>query len=129
MPPRHELPTHLAVQDRVLAGLSMRQFLLLLLGAAGAYDAWSGPPALRPAVRAGLAVSSLLVALAVALLRPGGRDLEAWGLAILRFLAVPKVSVWSARRSAAPVPGDDGHHWVAYAHPLAWATGPERAGR
>ena len=52
---RHELPTHLGVEDHILGNLSMRQLLLLLSGLAAAYAAWTQLPALPLAVRATLA--------------------------------------------------------------------------
>ena len=37
---RHEIPTHLNVEDRALFGLSVRQLALLLAGCAAAYAAY-----------------------------------------------------------------------------------------
>jgi len=40
MPRVHELPTHLQVEDVLLAGLTARQLLRLMIGASLAYGLW-----------------------------------------------------------------------------------------
>lgn len=126
MDERHELPTHLGVEDRVLGDLTMRQLLLLLGGAATAYAAWQALPALAPGPRAALVAAALLGALALALIRPGDRGLGAWGVAVLRYAARPKTAVWRQRQMLvehAPVGIAD---WFPYLPQLAWggADGP-----
>src|SRR5579859_2942603 len=37
---RHELPTHLHVEDRLIAGLTVRQTLLLSAGVSVSYSLW-----------------------------------------------------------------------------------------
>src|SRR5436190_20259480 len=68
---RHEIPTHLNVEDRVALGLSVRQVLYLLVGLASAYGAWNQWAALPDWARVALAATSLVAAAAVALCRPG----------------------------------------------------------
>lgn len=117
---RHELPTHLAVEDHILGNLSARQLLALLGGLSGAYATWSQAPTLPLELHAALAATVLLPTLAVTLIRPGGRGLSAWTLAIVRYAAVPKVSVWRPRlsdRAAAEQTGDD---WIARVPHLTW---------
>ena len=121
---RHELPTHLHVEDRLIAGLTVRQTLLLSAGVSVSYSLWlhlaglqSGiQAALAPAHAAGLAaLLALIVRLAiaalpagafalVALARPADRPLEEWLVIALRYVTLPKTLVW---RSASA----DGMEW------------------
>src|SRR5918994_3573389 len=48
---RHEVPTHLDVQDRLFLGLSSRQVAYVLIGLAGAAGLWGGWPQLPPPLR------------------------------------------------------------------------------
>ena len=115
---RHELPTHLGVEDRVLGALSARQALVLLGGMAGTYDGWRQLADLPFELRGGLAAGALLLTLALALLRPGGRWLEAWAVAGLRYAALPKTAVWRPRPAEPDRPA--GPAWVPFAPRLAW---------
>jgi len=99
---RHEIPTHLNVEDRVALGLSVRQVLYLLVGLASAYGAWNQWDALPDGARAALAATCLVVAAAVALCRPGQRGLDEWVIAVLRYVTIPKRAVWRARTAAEP---------------------------
>ena len=99
---RHEIPTHLNVEDRVALGLSLRQVLYLLVGLASAYGAWNQWEALPDGVRVALATGCLVFASAVALCRPGQRGLDEWAIVILRYTTVPKRAVWRARAVAVP---------------------------
>ena len=36
----HEVPTHLNVEDKVVLGLSVRQFLYMLVGSSASYTLW-----------------------------------------------------------------------------------------
>lgn len=121
MAQRHELPTHLSVEDRVLGGCSMRQLLVLLSGLAGTYALWFQLPAWPLALRALLAAAGLLATMAVALVRPGGRNLAAWTLALLRYAALPKRSVWRPQILENRLDGDAEEHWVPLTPRLAWA--------
>ncbi|MGI8915254.1 MAG: hypothetical protein ACR2JY_15955 [Chloroflexota bacterium] len=123
---RHELPTHLGVEDHILGNLSMRQLLLLLSGLAGAYAAWTQVPTLPLAARGVLATTVLVFTLAFALVRPGSRSLAAWVMAIGRYYTLPRVAVWQpcvpAGDNVAPAPAA----WSAHTPRLAWASGPTR---
>lgn len=98
---RHEIPTHLNVEDRAFYGLSVRQVMVLTVGFSGAYALWNQWPDLIVPARLGLAVACLLVATALALLRPGGRSFEEWAFVIVRYAAIPRTVVW---RPAEPDP-------------------------
>lgn len=100
---RHEIPTHLNVEDKAFAGLSVRQLMNLIVGVSTAYSLWNAWPDLPLPVRSGLAVTCLAVALILTLVRPGGRPLDAWAFVGLHYLATPKLSVWRPRE---PDPAD-----------------------
>ena len=93
---RYEIPTHLNVEDKAFAGLTMRQLLTAAVGLALAYGAASEPVLPMP-VRL-MAAGLVLVAVALlALWRPAGRPLEDWAFVLLRFWAIPRISVWRPR--------------------------------
>ena len=123
---RHEIPTHLNVEDSVLLGLSARQLGTLMACAALAYRVWVQWPAVPVPVRAGLAAACLVVGLVVALVRPGGRPLEQWGLAGLAYLAAPRRATWSV---VEPTLADwrpaVASGWVERTPSLAWPSSPE----
>lgn len=104
MTTRHELPTHLGVEDAVVFGLSTRQVGMLVGGAAGSDACWTSWPDLPAALHLGLPALIGAVALAVALVRPGGRGLDDWALVALAYLLLPRRARW---RAVAP-------------HPAAW---------
>lgn len=104
----HELPTHLAVEDKILAGLTPRQILLLAIGIALAFSlwhrlvAWSVPDPLSIAAAAVV----LGVALLVVHVRPDGRHLESWALAYLRYRSVAKVYIFGRTASVGAIGAD-----------------------
>ena len=98
---RHEVPTHLDVEDRPLYGLTVRQVLGLAAGGAWAYAVWSAGPALPAPLRAALAAACVLVPAAVLAVRPAGRGLGSWALVALRHALGPRIAVW---RPAPPAP-------------------------
>lgn len=118
---RHEIPTHLGVQDRFFYGLTMAQLALLLLGGSSAWAAWSDWQALPPVPRAAAAVAIMLLTLAVALVRPGGRGLPTWALVILRYTGTPKRSVWRPRAPARDTATAAGSGWAPLSPGVAWA--------
>ena len=126
MTTRHELPTHLAVEDRVVAGLSMRQLLLLVSGACGAYALWLQLAALPISLRACLVVLNLAASLVFALWRPGGRSFEHWALVVLRYACVPRVAIWRPVGPAHTTPGP-ALRWTDFAPPVVWAEQPSTA--
>ena len=95
--PRHEIPTHLNVEDKAFLGLSVRQLMNLIVGLSTAYAIWNDWPTLPVPLRAGLAGVCLMSAIALTLVRPGGRPLEEWAFVALHYLATPKRSVWRPR--------------------------------
>jgi len=91
---RHEIPTHLNVEDRAFYGLTIRQVMYLTIGLSGGYGLWNQWPALPLIIRGGLAALCVILALMFALLRPQGRSLDEWAFVALHHAAVPKDSVW-----------------------------------
>ena len=94
---RHEIPTHLNVEDRAFYGLTIRQVMYLTIGLSGGYGLWNQWPALPLIFRVGLIALCLFLALTFALLRPHGRNLDEWVFVALHHAAVPKASVWRRR--------------------------------
>ena len=88
-----EVPTHLDVEDRVLFGLSVRQFLYVLVGSSAAYTLWEQ---LGLSELPRLCIVSVCVALTLgfALFRPAGRPLEEWLAAALVYAGSPRRSTW-----------------------------------
>ena len=66
---RHEVPTHLDVQDRLFLGLSSRQAAYVLIGLAGAVGLWSRWPAAPPPLRLALALACAGAGAALAFVR------------------------------------------------------------
>ncbi len=101
---RHEIPTHLNVEDKAFAGLTMRQLMTAAVGLGLAYAAVSEPPVPLPLrlVAAGLVLAAVAL---VALWRPAGRPLEDWAFVLLRYWAVPRIAVWRPRE--VPIQADD----------------------
>jgi hypothetical protein len=90
----HEVPTHLDVEDKVLLGLSVRQFLYMLVGSSGSYTLWEQSTGLLEPLRFALVAVGTSITLAFALLRPAGRPLEEWLVAALVYAASPRRSTW-----------------------------------
>ena len=111
---RHEIPTHLDVQDRVILGLSARQTMLLMVGLAATYAAWSHLsvlPYLPTGVSVAAATACLLLTAAAVLVRPHGRGAEDWTFVLLRYAALPKTAAWRRpgdRPGTGSIPAD----WV-----------------
>lgn len=112
---RHEIPTHLEVEDKLLFGLTLRQAVVALVGVALGFLVYSQLhrlpwewPALGGAPRGHLPLWTqimcgalpVLLALAVALFCPAGRPLEDWLFALARYAAQPKRCVWRPRPGA-----------------------------
>ena len=95
---RHEIPTHLNVEDKAFYGLTARQVMLLIAGASSGYGLWNQWPDLPMALRIALAVSCLVLAAAIAFVRPYGRGLEEWAFVALHYLTLPKTSVVATTR-------------------------------
>jgi hypothetical protein len=117
----HEVPTHLNVEDKVLFGLSARQFLYMLVGSSASYTLWDQSAALASVLHVALVLVSVSITLAFALLRPGDRPLEEWIVAALVYAASPRSCTW---QPAEPDPTDwrpSGAGWQELAPSLSWA--------
>jgi hypothetical protein len=95
---RHEVPTHLNIEDKAFAGLTMRQLMVAIIGLALAYAAMSEAP-FPLAIRLAAGGAILLAAAAVSLWRPAGRPLEDWAFVLLQYVSVPRIVVWRVRTS------------------------------
>jgi hypothetical protein len=118
---RHEVPTHLDVEDKVLLGLTVRQFLYLLVGSSASYALWDQAAVLGDGLRVAGAGACVGTTLAFALLRPAGRALEEWLVAALVFAASPRRATWQPLE---PAPADwrpTGVGWQELNPSLAWA--------
>ncbi len=118
---QHEVPTHLNVEDKVLFGLSVRQFLYVLVGSSASYSLWEQSAGLGDALRVPAVAFGVGITLAFALLRPADRPLEEWLAAALVFAATPKRATWAP---CDPDPADwrlAGASWQELAPSLAWA--------
>lgn len=96
---RHEIPTHLSVEDKAVLGLTMRQLMTAATGLGLAYGAANQLPLPMPIPVIAGAVVMAAVAI-VTLWRPAGRPIEDWAFIILRYWAVPRLAVWRVRRLA-----------------------------
>jgi hypothetical protein len=108
LPKRYQVPTHLQVADKIAIGpvsVTIRQGVILLLGAALAYQGWHAL-ALLGDLGVGwlrVVVVALFVILAVVLaqVRLAGRYLESWALVWSRYHWQPRVFLW--RRVSVPL--------------------------
>jgi hypothetical protein len=111
---RHEIPTHLEVEDKILGTLTVRQLLFLAVGLSLSYGLWgfvqqvaAHPHRHLPlAVQLALAAIPALCTLVLALAQPAGRPLEEWLLAIVRYAGQPKRCIWR------PLPDEEGDEEV-----------------
>lgn len=117
---RHEIPTHLNVEDKAFYGLSVRQVMYLSVGVSGAYSLWNALPDLALGVRIGLATACVLAAIVLALLRPYGRGLEEWAFVALHYLAIPRSSVWRPRTAHRPTNRSSASRWEDLSLDVAW---------
>jgi len=95
---RHEVPTHLSIEDKAFAGLTMRQLMVAIIGLALAYSAISEAP-LPLVVRLAAGATVLLMTAAISFWQPAGRSLEDWAFVLLRYISIPRVVVWRVRTS------------------------------
>lgn len=112
MPHLYELPTHLQVEDALIAGLTARQLLRLMIGASLAYGVWDQMVWLPPDVRLALAAVLAVIGVLFALLRPGGRPLDQWLLAGLLFVVLPRRLVWRPGAALQGRPSRDQAGWA-----------------
>ena len=90
----YEIPTHLQVEDVLIAGLTPRQLLRLLAGASIAYGLWDQAILLPLGARAVVAGLVALCALVVALFQSGGRPIDQWIFAALFYALLPHRWIW-----------------------------------
>lgn len=126
---RHEIPTHLNVEDKAFYGLSVRQVMFLTIGFAGGYGLWNQWPDLALAVRAALALSCCALAAAIALVRPHGRGLEEWAFVALHYLAVPKASIWRVREPDLNAWQPLTPRWAELAPHVTWSPAEDQRDR
>lgn len=117
---RHEIPTHLNVEDRAFYGLTIRQVMYLTVGGSGGYELWNQWPTLPLVLRGLLAAPPILLALIFALVRPHGRSLDEWLFVALHHATVPKVSVWQPREVELGSRRADGPGWKDLTPQIAW---------
>ena len=91
---RHEIPTHLDVEDKLFAGLTPRQLLLLCLGVGLGYSLWQRwHQALMLPLALLLALLPALVSIVFATIRPDDRPLEHWLLTVARYATLAQAYV------------------------------------
>ena len=90
----YELPTHLQVEDQLIAGLTVRQLLRLVIGAPLGYGVWDQVCWVPDEIRLALVVVLAAIGVLFALLQPGGRPLDQWLLAGILFAVLPRRLVW-----------------------------------
>jgi hypothetical protein len=109
MPRVYEMPTHLQVEDVLIAGLTARQLVRLAVGV------WL-PDALRLGLAAGVAIAGLLFAL----VQPGGRPLDRWLLASVLFVVLPRRLTWRSGATPLEQHGREQTEWAELALQPAW---------
>ena len=112
MPRVYELPTHLQVEDQLIAGLTARQLLRLVIGASLAYGVWDQVPWLPQQARLALAGGLAATGVIFALLQPRGRPLDAWLLAAALFVVLPRQLVWRPGANPQRKPQPDQAGWA-----------------
>lgn len=122
----HEVPTHLNVEDKVVFGLTVRQFLYMLVGSSAAYSAWDQLSVLPSPLRLAVAGICVVVTVAFALLRLADRPLEEWVAAAMIYAVSPRRATWQ------PAEPDLAHwrppsaSWQELTPSLSWVEdGPE----
>ena len=121
---RHEIPTHLNVEDKAFFGLSVRQLMEVIVGLSTSYWLWNQWPELAPSVRLGLAGACLVVTAALALVRPAGRALEEWVFVVLHYAVTPKSSVWCPCALDELASQASAADWAEIAPQLGWREVP-----
>jgi hypothetical protein len=117
----HEIPTHLDVEDKLVFGLTARQFLYVLVGSSLAYGLWEQAATAPSPLRVAVTAACLVVAAALALLRPFGRPLEEWLLASVLFFGSPRSSTWQSEEPDAASWRPVVVNWQDLAPSMVWA--------
>jgi hypothetical protein len=94
MPRVYELPTHLGVQDQLIGSLTAPQLLKISIGASFGYVVWDQLRWMPEGLRLILAVSVTVVGVVFAVIRPGGRALDQWLVALLVYRLSPRRLAW-----------------------------------
>ncbi len=118
----YEIPTHLQVEDVLIAGLTPRQLLRLLAGASIAYGLWDQAILLPFGARAVAAGLVALCALVVALFQPGGRPIDQWIFAAVFYALLPHRWIWRTTEidSGATEISEASSDWADLAPVLGW---------
>lgn len=96
----HKIPNLLETDDLFLFGLTMRQCLILFVGAITSYllffrlFVWFPNPAAGLIVGLVFALLFLAGMVALAFAHVYGRGLEEWGVVLLLYLGRPRISLW-----------------------------------
>jgi hypothetical protein len=117
---QHEIPTHLNVEDTVVLGLTIRQFAYLVVGMAGGYGLWNQWPDLVLGLRMVPAGMWLILAVAIALVRPHGRGFEEWAFVALHYAVLPKQTVWRVIEPDHPTSDASADGWAELAPEMNW---------
>ena len=125
-PERHEIPTHLDVEDKAFYGLSVRQATYLSVGLSLGYGLWSQQPGLALALRLALAVACVAAGVVLTFVRPSGRALEEWLFVALHYAATPKLAVWRPREPETDITKDPGMGWEELSPRLGWRKEEDR---
>lgn len=117
----HEVPTHLNVEDRLLLGLTVRQFLYVVVGCSASYSLWDQLSDTPTLLRGAAVVAAVLLTLAFTLIKPGGRSIEEWLLAGVVYVGTPRSSTWQTREPLVDHWRPAGAGWQELAPSLVWA--------
>jgi hypothetical protein len=121
---RHEIPTHLEVQDRILGPLTTRDALCLLTGTAAAYALGTEPSIILEARLVGAgAIAAGSTALALA--RIDERPLDEWLFALFTYLVVPRRACWRPFDQDPVTEAVGMAGWRSRRLAPAWASGAE----
>ena len=95
-------PTHLNVEDKVVFGLTARQFLYVLVGSSASYSLWEQAPALGDAAARGDGRRSASARPSPSpCWRPADRPLEEWLAAACVYAGSPGRATWQPREPIA----------------------------
>ena len=121
---RHEIPTHLNVEDRAFYGLSIRQVMYLTAGSTLAYALWNQWSDVPVDLRLALALASAVVGVALALVRPFGRGVEEWAVVLLCYWLTPRRSFWLPSDPTTRHAEDGAAGWIELAPSPRWKGDP-----
>ena len=122
---RHEIPTHLGVEDKAFLGLTLRQLMTAAIGLALAYGAAGQLPLPAP-LRLVTAAAVLVAAALLALWQPAGRPLEEWAFVLLQYAATARIAVWRPADAGADM--DDQQPPAAVIWLPGWTASPDNVG-